>query len=83
MARQSRPSAPQQRVQRWLERGRAEDLGRLVINTFGGSLDGQLKALARSRQALLITSGIIHEGIEQDLEDVWMAPPSSIARIRA
>ena len=36
-----------------LERGRAEDLGRLVINTFGGSLDGQLKALARSRQALL------------------------------
>ena len=36
-----------------LERGRAEDLGRLVINTFGGSLDGQLKALARARQALL------------------------------
>ena len=36
-----------------LERGRAEDLGRLVINTFGGSLDGQLKALALSRQALL------------------------------
>ena len=31
----------------------AEDLGRLVINTFGGSLDGQLKALALSRQALL------------------------------
>ena len=26
--------------------GRAEDLGTLVINTFGGSLDGQLQALA-------------------------------------
>ena len=42
-----------------LERGRAEDLGRLVINTFGGSLDGQLKALALSRQALLDLS-LIH-----------------------
>jgi len=32
--------------------GRAEDLGTLVINTFGGSLDGQLQALAQSRRAL-------------------------------
>ncbi len=35
-----------------LNPGRAEDLGALVINTFGGSLDGQLKALAESRDAL-------------------------------
>ena len=46
------PVSSQQRVQRWAGAWRAEDLGRLVINTFGGS-DGQLKALARSRQALL------------------------------
>jgi translocation and assembly module TamB len=32
--------------------GRADDLGTLVINTFGGSLDGQLKALIKARQAL-------------------------------
>ena len=32
--------------------GRAEDLGTLVINTFGGSLDGQLRALEASRRAL-------------------------------
>ncbi|WP_115132436.1 translocation/assembly module TamB domain-containing protein [Synechococcus sp. N26] len=32
--------------------GRAEDLGTLFINTFGGSLDGQLRALAASRRAL-------------------------------
>ena len=32
--------------------GRASDLGRLVIDTFGGGLDGQLLALERSRQAL-------------------------------
>ena len=35
-----------------LDPGRAEDLGSLVINTFGGTLDGQLKALAQSKQAL-------------------------------
>ena len=35
-----------------LDPGRAEDLGTLLINTFGGSLDGQLKALAESRRAL-------------------------------
>ena len=29
--------------------GRAEDLGTLFINTFGGSLDGQLRALAQSQ----------------------------------
>ena len=34
------------------EPGRAEDLGALLIDTFGGSLDGQLKALALSREAL-------------------------------
>lgn len=33
--------------------GRAADLGRLVIDTFGGGLDGQLRALQRSRQALV------------------------------
>ncbi|MCB4429166.1 translocation/assembly module TamB [Synechococcus sp. MU1643] len=32
--------------------GRAEDLGTLFINTFGGSLDGQLRAMAQSRRAL-------------------------------
>ncbi|WP_392347600.1 translocation/assembly module TamB domain-containing protein [Parasynechococcus sp.] len=32
--------------------GRAEDLGTLFVNTFGGSLDGQLRALAESRRAL-------------------------------
>ena len=32
--------------------GRVDDLGTLVINTFGGSLDGQLKALNEARQAL-------------------------------
>ena len=32
--------------------GHAEDLGTLFINTFGGSLDGQLRALAESRRAL-------------------------------
>ena len=32
--------------------GRAADLGRLVVDTFGGGLDGQLQALQRSRQAL-------------------------------
>jgi translocation and assembly module TamB len=35
-----------------LASGRAEDLGTLFINTFGGSLDGQLRALAQSRRAL-------------------------------
>ena len=35
-----------------LATGRAEDLGTLLINTFGGSLDGQLRALAQSRRAL-------------------------------
>ena len=34
--------------------GRADDLGTLVINTFGGSLDGQLKALIKARQALRV-----------------------------
>ena len=33
--------------------GRASDLGRFVIDTFGGGLDGQLLALERSRQALV------------------------------
>ena len=32
--------------------GRAEDLGTLMINTFGGSLEGHLRALRRSRQWL-------------------------------
>ena len=32
--------------------GRAEDLGTLVIDTFGGSLEGHLRALQRSRQWL-------------------------------
>lgn len=31
--------------------GRADDLGTLAIHTFGGSLDGQLKALIEARQA--------------------------------
>lgn len=35
-----------------LDPGRAQDLGSFVIETFGGSIDGQLKALARSREAL-------------------------------
>ena len=35
-----------------LASGRAEDLGTLAINTFGGSLDGQLQALVQSRRAL-------------------------------
>ncbi|WP_038557265.1 translocation/assembly module TamB domain-containing protein [Synechococcus sp. KORDI-52] len=35
-----------------LASGTAKDLGTLVINTFGGSLDGQLRALAQSRRAL-------------------------------
>ena len=34
--------------------GRADDLGTLVIHTFGGSLDGQLKALIKARQALRV-----------------------------
>ena len=37
-----------------LSLGRADDLGTLVINTFGGSLDGQLKALIEARQALRV-----------------------------
>ena len=32
--------------------GQASDLGALVINTFGGSLDGHLRALANARRAL-------------------------------
>ncbi len=34
--------------------GRADDLGTLAIHTFGGSLDGQLKALIEARQALRV-----------------------------
>jgi len=34
--------------------GRAQDLGEFVIETFGGSIDGQLKALALSKQALAL-----------------------------
>ena len=33
--------------------GRAEDLGTLFINTFGGSLDGQLQASGGNRDVLL------------------------------
>ena len=48
LARQLRGSDPRP----GLAPGRAEDLGTLFINTFGGSLDGQLQALAESRRAL-------------------------------
>ncbi len=48
LARQLRGSDPRP----GLAPGRAQDLGTLFINTFGGSLDGQLRALARSRRAL-------------------------------
>ena len=48
LARQLRGSDPRP----GLNPGRAEDLGTLFINTFGGSLDGQLQALAQSRRAL-------------------------------
>ncbi|MEC8733279.1 MAG: translocation/assembly module TamB, partial [Cyanobacteriota bacterium] len=48
LARQLRGSDPDP----GLAPGRAEDLGTLFINTFGGSLDGQLRALAASRRAL-------------------------------
>ena len=48
LARQLRGSDPEP----GLAPGRAEDLGTLFINTFGGSLDGQLRALAESRRAL-------------------------------
>ena len=48
LARQLRGSDPRP----GLAPGRAEDLGTLFINTFGGSLDGQLRALAESRRAL-------------------------------
>ena len=48
LARQLRGSDPYP----GLAPGRAEDLGTLFINTFGGSLDGQLTALAASRRAL-------------------------------
>ncbi len=48
LARQLRGSAPYP----GLAPGRAEDLGTLLINSFGGSLDGQLRALAESRRAL-------------------------------
>ena len=48
LARQLRGSDPHP----GLAPGRAEDLGTLFINTFGGSLDGQLRALAQSRRAL-------------------------------
>ncbi|EHA64046.1 translocation/assembly module TamB domain-containing protein [Synechococcus sp. WH 8016] len=34
------------------DQGDATDLGTLLVNTFGGSLDGQLKALRRSQRAL-------------------------------
>ncbi len=34
--------------------GRADDLGRLVIETFGGSLDDHLEALSRSKTALKV-----------------------------
>ena len=36
-----------------LEHGSASDLGTLLINTFGGDLDGQLQALRNARKALL------------------------------
>ncbi|WP_390128494.1 translocation/assembly module TamB domain-containing protein [Synechococcus sp. HIMB2401] len=48
LARQLRGSDPEP----GLAPGRAEDLGTLFINTFGGSLDGQLQALAASHRAL-------------------------------
>ena len=35
-----------------MDPGSAQDLGSFVIDTFGGSIDGQLKALSRSKQAL-------------------------------
>ena len=34
-------------------KGTAEDLGTLLVNTFGGTLDGQLRALRDAREALL------------------------------
>ena len=48
LSRQLKATAPL----RAMAPGRAEDLGTLLINTFGGSLDGQLQALAQSRRAL-------------------------------
>ena len=48
LSRQLRGSDPRP----GLASGSAEDLGTLFINTFGGSLDGQLRALAQSRRAL-------------------------------
>ena len=36
-----------------LQQGSATDLGTLLVNTFGGNLDGQLQALRKARKALL------------------------------
>jgi translocation and assembly module TamB len=63
LARQLRGSDPYP----GLAPGRAEDLGTLFINTFGGSLDGQLRALAQSRRALE-AYGLTHPRKGPDLD---------------
>ena len=45
------------------DQGDATDLGTLLVNTFGGSLDGQLKALRRSQRAIQrATKGVDQQG---------------------
>ncbi len=50
--------------------GRAADLGTLFINTFGGALDGQLRALARANASLLLDEKLNRESTSIHLEDL-------------
>ena len=69
--------------------GRAEDLGTLVINTFGGSLDGQLRALDASRRALEVyalahpSKGPALDRLEGRLDAVIRLQGPSIAALTA
>lgn len=50
--------------------GRADDLGSLLVQTFGGSLDGQLKALVQAQKDLRLDQQLMRQGKAFDPEDL-------------
>ena len=63
-------SLPQLNDERLVSMGTATDLGTLLVNTFGGTLDGQLQALRDAREALLNATRTSRERDPLHLKDL-------------
>ncbi|WP_415409961.1 translocation/assembly module TamB domain-containing protein [Synechococcus sp. A10-1-5-9] len=63
-------SLPQLNDERLVSMGTAQDLGTLLVNTFGGTLDGQLQALRDAREALLNATRTSRERDPLHLKDL-------------